>query len=129
MGLFGGSKGFAFSTTNVDEKNLSQSLGDLSSSNIQSGGDVTVNGLWGEDAQAFITGVTDFATKTTIANSDLATQAAAANSDLAGKAIQQVALGYQSAYSETTGMLQHLKPVLMAGLATLALIYGYKYVR
>ena len=118
MGLFGGSKGFSFSTTEVYETNTSQSLGDLSTNNIQSAGNVTVNGLWGEDAQAFINGVTD-----------LATTAATANSDLAGKAIQQVAAGYQSAYSETTGILQNLKPVLMIGIATLALIYGYKYVR
>ena len=118
MGLFGGSKGFAFSSTDVNETNTSQSLGDLSTNNIQSTGNVTINGLWGEDAQAFIGGVTD-----------LATTAATANSDLAGKAIQQVAAGYQSAYSESTGMLQQIKPVLIAGVIAFATFYAYKLAR
>ena len=120
---------YAFSETKLTENNLSQSLGDLSTSNIQSAGNVTVNGLWGEDAQAFIKGVTDFSKSAMQENNDLATKATTSTSDLAGKAIQQIALGYQSAYSETSGLLQNLKPVLMVGLATLALIYGYKYVR
>lgn len=120
---------YAFSSTDLTENNLSQSLGDLSKSNIQSGGNVTVNGLWGEDAQALISGVTDFAAKAAAANNDLATKATTSTSDLAGKAIQQIALGYQSAYSETTGILQNLKPVLIVGAAAFALVYGYKYLR
>ena len=119
----------AFSSTEITEKNLSQTLGDLSKGNIQTTGNVTVNGLWGEDAQALISGVIDYAKEAANANSDLANKATASTSDLAGKAIQQIAQGYQSAYSESTGILQNLKPVLMIGIATLALVYGYKYVR
>ena len=115
MGLFGGSKSSSSSNTTNYSYTTSQSLGDLASSNIQSSGDVTVNGLWGEDMQAFLSSVQDMANKAT-----------ASNSQVAGQAIQQVAQGYQSAYSETTGILQQLKPVLMLGAAALALMYGAK---
>lgn len=94
----------------ISRRLTSQTVGDLAKGNIQSAGDVTVNGFYGEDLENFlnvISGVTDNATSS--------------NSNLAGQSIQQVAQAYQSAYSETTGMLQQLKPVLMVGVSVLAL--------
>ena len=118
MGLFGGSKSSSSSTTTNYSYTTSQSLGDLASSNIQSSGDVTVNGLWGEDAQAFMDSISSMANKATTANSNLA-----------GNAIAEVAKGYQSAYSESTGIIQQLKPVLMVGVAALALMYGTRLIK
>lgn len=140
MGLFGGSKSSSKSTTTNYSTTSSQSLGDLSKQNIQATGDVTVNGLYGEDAQAWldysvgladksITNVSKLATDLTGEITAMAKKAAASNSDLAGAAIQQVAAGYQSAYSETTGILQQLKPVLMVGAGVLAMIYAPKLLR
>lgn len=109
---------YSISTTTNETKNQSQAVGDLSTGNIIGGGNVSsvINGLYGEDMQAFMQGV-----------KDIATTAATANSTLAGSSIQKVAESYQSAYSETTGMLQQLKPVLMLGAAALAFVYGYRY--
>lgn len=109
MGLFSSKSSSSSSTTNYTTT-TSQSLGDLSSGNIQSAGAVTVNGMWGEDMQAFLDSVENMANTATLANSNLA-----------GQSIQQVAAGYQSAYSETTGVLQQLKPVLMIGAGILAI--------
>lgn len=109
MGLFGGGSKSSSTTTNYTQT-TSQTVGDLAKGNIQSAGDVTVNGFYGEDLENFlnvISGVTDNATSS--------------NSNLAGQSIQQVVQAYQSAYSETTGMLQQLKPVLMVGVSVLAL--------
>lgn len=110
MGLFGGSKSKSSSTTTNYTTTVSQTLGDLASGNIQSSGDVTVQGFYGEDLADFLGTV-----KT------LAGTATSSNSSLAGDSIKQVAQAYQSAYSETTGMLQQLKPVLMVGVSVLAL--------
>lgn len=118
MGLFGGSKSSSSSNTTNYTTTTSQSLGDLATGNIQSAGAVTVNGMWGEDMQAFLESV-----------ESMANTATGANSNLAGKAIQQVAAGYQSAYSETTGMLQQLKPVLMVGIGVLAIVMAPKILK
>ena len=116
MGLFS-SKSKSSSTTTNYTTTVSQSLGDLSKGNIQASGDVTVNGFYGEDLDNFLGAVSDMATG--VFNS--ADKATSANSNLAGQSIQQVAQAYQSAYSETTGMLQQLKPVLMVGISVVAL--------
>lgn len=118
MGLFGGSKSSSTSSTKNYSYTTSQSLGDLASGNIQSTGDVVVNGLYGEDAQAFLSAV-----------NDMANAATTATSNLAGSAISEVAKGYQSAYSESTGIIQQLKPVLLAGAAVLALAYSSKFIK
>lgn len=118
MGLFGGSKSSSSSNTTNYTTTTSQSLGDLSAGNVQSAGDVTINGMWGEDMQAFLESV-----------ESMANTATSANSNLAGKSIQQVAAGYQSAYSETTGILQQLKPVLMIGAGILAIVMAPKILR
>lgn len=110
MGLFGGSKSSSSSTTTNYTTTISQSLGDLSKGNVQSAGDVTINGLWGEDLEGFL-GVVG----------NMTSEATSSNSTLAGNSIAEVAKAYQSAYSETTGMLQQLKPVLMVGISVLAL--------
>lgn len=140
MGLFGGSKSSSSSTTTNYSTTSSQSLGDLSKNNIQASGNVVVNGLYGEDATAWldyssgladkaIDNVANLATNLTGEITSMAKKAAASNSDLAGAAIQQVAAGYQSAYSETTGILQQLKPVLMVGVGVLAMVYAPKLLR
>lgn len=117
MGLFGGSKSKSTSTTTNQTTTVSQSLGDLSKGNIQASGDVTVNGFYGEDLDNFLGSVRDM-TSGIFKSADKATSS---NSNLAGQSIQQVAQAYQSAYSETTGMLQQLKPVLMVGISVVAL--------
>lgn len=114
MGLFGGSKSSSSSNTTNYTTTISQATGDLAHGNIQGAGDITVNGLWGDEMMGFL---------------DTINQVASGNADLAGKSIEQVAKGYQSAYSETTGMLQQLKPVLMVGVGLLALMYGVKYLK
>lgn len=118
MGLFGGSKSSSSSTTTNYTTTVSQSLGDLATGNIQGSGDITVNGMWGEDMQAFLESV-----------ESMANTSISANSNIAGKAMQQVAAGYQSAYSESTGILQQLKPVLMVGLGVLALVLAPKILK
>lgn len=117
MGLFSSKSKSTSSTTNTSYT-ASQSLGDLSTGNIQSTGDVTINGLWGEDMAGFLDSVTDIA--------NLATSS---TSNLAGKAIQEVAAGYQSAYSPSTGALQQLKPVLMLALGIFALATAPKILK
>lgn len=117
MGLFSSKSKSTSSTTNY-EYNTSQSLGDLSTGNVQSAGDVTINGLWGEDMAGFLENV-----------KDIANTASSSTSDLAGRAIQQVAAGYQSAYSPTTGALQQLKPVLMLALGIFALATAPKILK
>ncbi len=114
MGLFGGSKSSSSSTVSNYTTTTSQTTGDLAHGNIQGAGDITVYGMYGDDMQAFL---------------DTMTTVASGNADLAGKSIEQVAKGYQSAYSETTGMLQQLKPVLMVGVGLLALMYGVKFLK
>lgn len=124
MGLFSSKSKSSSSTTNTSYT-ASQSLGDLSTGNIQSTGDVTINGLWGEDMEGFLDSVGNI-----IDNAfNTANTAASANSNLAGKAIQQVAAGYQSAYSPATGALQQLKPVLIAGIGVLMLIAAPKILK
>lgn len=125
MGLFGGSKSSSSSKTYNYQYTTSQSLGDLSTGNIQSTGNVTVNGMWGEDMQAFLDSVSGIVSDV----KDLSEKATAANSDIAGAAMAEVAQGYQSAYSETTGILQQLKPVLMVGAGILAIIFAPKILR
>lgn len=135
MGLFGGSKSKSTSTsTTTNETNTySQSLGDLSRNNIMSGGDATIYGLYGEDMQAFLSSVTDTTNKvldTTNSVTDklesLAKMATTTSANLAGNSIAEVAKSYQSAYSETTGMLQQIKPVLFVGVLALSAMYGLK---
>lgn len=106
------------STTKQTTTNQNYAVGDLSTGNIQSTGNVEINGLWGEDLSGFL--------KST---QDIVTAATAANSKLSGSAIQQVAAGYQSAYSETTGILQQLKPVLMVAAGVAAVVYLPKFLR
>ncbi len=118
MGLFGGSKSSSSSTTKNYQYNYNQSLGDLSSGNIQNVGDLVVNGLWGEDMAVFLDAV-----------ESMANTATSANSNLAGQSIAEVAKSYQSAYSETTGILQQLKPVLMIGAGILAIVLAPKILR
>lgn len=117
MGLFSSKSKSSSKTTNYTY-NTSQSLGDLSSGNIQGAGDITVNGLWGEDMLAFLDTV-----------ESMTNTATTANSNLAGDSIAMVAKGYQSAYSETTGILQQLKPVLMVGAGILAIILAPKILK
>lgn len=117
MGLFGGSSKSSSSTKNYNYT-TSQTLGDLSSGNIQSSGNVTVNGMWGEDMLAFLDSV-----------ESMANTATAANANLAGDSIAMVAQGYQSAYSETTGIFQQLKPVLMVAAGLLAIILAPKILK
>lgn len=109
---FFSSKSSSKSSTQNTSYTSSLSLGDLASGNIQSTGAVTVNGLWGEDLAGFLDIV-----------QDTVQQATQSNSKLAGQAIQSVASGYQSAYSETTGILQQLKPVLMVAAGVAAVVY------
>ncbi|MBQ8436767.1 MAG: hypothetical protein IJX20_03860 [Alphaproteobacteria bacterium] len=116
MGLFGGSK--SSSTVTNYTTTISQSLGDLANSNIQSAGDVSVNGMWGEDLQVFLDNM-----------ENIVNTATASNSNLAGDSIAAVAKGYQSAYSETTGMIQELKPVLMVGAGILAIVLAPKILK
>ena len=116
MGLFSSKSKSSSSTTNYTTT-TSQSLGDLSKGNIQSAGDVTVNGFYGEDLENFLETVGDMTTGIF----ESADKATSSNSNLAGQSIQQVAQAYQSAYSETTGMLHQLKPVLMIGATIVAL--------
>lgn len=117
MGLFSSKSSSSSSTTNYTTT-ISQGLGDLSTGNIQGAGDITVNGMWGEDMQAFLDSV-----------ESMANTATTANSNLAGKSIEQVAAGYQSAYSETTGILQQLKPVLLVGAGILAIVLAPKILK
>lgn len=116
MGLFS-SKSKSSSTTTNQTTTVSQSLGDLSKGNIQASGDVTVNGFYGEDLDNFLGAIKDI----TGGVFGTTSKATSSNSNLAGQSIQQVAQAYQSAYSETTGMLQQLKPVLMVGISVVAL--------
>lgn len=116
MGLFS-SKSKSSSTTTNYTTTMSQSLGDLAKGNIQASRDVTVNGFYGEDLDNFLGAVKDI----TGGVFDTTSKATSSNSNLAGQSIQQVAQAYQSAYSETTGMLQQLKPVLMLGISVVAL--------
>lgn len=125
MGLFGGSKSSSTSTTKNYTYNYNQSLGDLASGNIQGAGDIQVNGLWGEDMALFLDTVKDI----TADMSNLTSKATSANSNLAGQSISEVAKSYQSAYSETTGILQQLKPVLMVGAGILAIVLAPKILR
>lgn len=106
------------SSTKQTTTNQNYSVGDLSTGNIQSTGAVTVNGLWGDDLSGFLDIV-----------QDTVQQATSSNSQLAGDAIQKVAAGYQSAYSETTGILQQLKPVLMVAAGVAAIVYLPKVLR
>lgn len=124
MGLFS-SKSKSSSTTKNETFNTSQSLGDLSTGNIQSSGDVTINGLWGEDMSGFLQSVKEL-TSGALSAADAATTS---NSNLAGAAIAEVARGYQSAYSPATGALQQLKPVLLAGLGFLMLLTAPKILK
>ena len=112
------SKSSSKSNTTNTSYTSSLSLGDLSSGNIQSTGNVEVNGLWGEDLAGFLDIV-----------QDTVQQATQSNSTLAGQAIQSVAAGYQSAYSETTGILQQLKPVLMVAAGVAAVVYLPKFLK
>lgn len=106
------------STTKQETTNQNYSVGDLSTGNIQSTGNVEINGLWGEDLSGFL--------KST---QDIVNAATSATSKLSGNAIQQVASGYQSAYSETTGIIQQLKPILMIAAGAAAIYYLPKFVR
>ena len=113
MSLFK-SKSSSSSTTTNQTTNLSGSQGDLSSGNIQGFGDVTVTGIYGEDLGDLL---------------DTLRSATQSNSQLAGSAISEVAAGYQSAYSETSGIIRQLKPVLMVAAGILALVYAPKLLR
>lgn len=106
------------STTKQETTNQNYSVGDLSTGNIQSTGNVEINGLWGEDLSGFL--------KST---QDIVNAATSATSKLSGSAIEKVAAGYQSAYSETTGIIQQLKPVLMIAAGAAAIYYLPKFVR
>lgn len=118
MGIFGGSKSRSSSTTTNYTTTVSQTLGDLATGNFQSAGDQTIYGLAGEDLGGFLAAV-----------QSMANAATTGNSNLAGKSIEQVAKGYQSAYSESTGIIQQLKPVLMIGAGLLAIILAPKILK
>ena len=117
MGLFS-SKSSSSSTVTNYTTTISQGLGDLSTGNIQGGGDIQVNGLWGEDMALFLETMQNITNKAT-----------ESNSKLAGDSISEVAKSYQSAYSETTGILQQLKPVLMIGIGILAIVLAPKILK
>ena len=113
MGLFSSSSKSKSVTTN-ETFNTSGSIGDLSTGNIQGFGDVTVTGIYGEDLGDLL---------------DTLRAATQSNSTLAGNAISEVAQGYQSAYSETSGIIRQLKPVLMVAAGILAFLYAPKIIR
>jgi len=113
MSLFK-SKSSSTSTTTNQTTNLTGSQGDLSSGNVLGFGDVVVNGVWGDDLSYLL---------------DTLNNASASNSAIAGSAIQEVAAGYQSAYSETSGIIRQLKPVLMVAAGVLALLYAPKILK
>lgn len=113
MGLFS-SKSKSTSTTTNQTTNLSGSIGDLSSGNVQGGNDVYVNGIYGDDLGYLL---------------ETLNNASASNSKIAGSAIQEVAAGYQSAYSETSGIIREIKPVLMLAAGILAIVYAPKILR
>ena len=151
MGLFGGSKSTSTSTTKNENYTQSMTSGDLSHGNIMVGDTATINGLYGEDMQAFVENLTTSMKNTintavdsveSLANkainaaassaenaASVANKAATSNSNLAGSSIAEVARSYQSAYSESTGIIQQLKPVMLLGVAALALVYGGKYLK
>ena len=113
MSLFK-SKSSSTSTTTNQTTNLSGTIGDLSTGNVQGGGDVYVNGIYGDDLGYLL---------------ETLNAASSSNSKIAGSAIQEVAAGYQSAYSETSGILRQLKPVLMVAAGILTIIYAPKILR
>lgn len=113
MGLFSSSSKSKSVTTN-ETYNTSGSIGDLSTGNVQGFGDVTVTGIYGEDLGDLL---------------DTLRSATQSNSTLAGTAISEVAQGYQSAYSETSGIIRQLKPVLMVAVGVLALVYAPKLLK
>lgn len=113
MGLFS-SKSKSSSTTTNQTTNTSGSIGDLSTGNIQGFGDVAVYGIYGEDLGDLL---------------DTLRSATQSNSTLAGNAIAEVAAGYQSAYSETSGIIRQIKPVLMVVAGILTLIYAPKILK
>lgn len=113
MSLFS-SKSSSKSTTTNQTTNVSGSIGDLATGNIQASGDISVTGIYGEDLGDLLETLRD------------ATQS---NSKLAGTAISEVAQGYQSAYSETSGILRQLKPVLMVAAGILTFIYAPKILK
>lgn len=113
MGLFSSSSKSKSTTTN-ETTNVSGSIGDLATGNIQGSGDITVTGISGNDLGDLLYTLRS------------ATQS---NSQLAGSAISEVAQGYQSAYSETSGIIRQLKPVLMVAAGILAFLYAPKIIR
>lgn len=113
MSLFK-SKSSSTSTTTNQTTNLTGSQGDLSHGNIQGFGDVNVAGIYGDDLGDLL---------------ETLRGATESNSKLAGSAISEVAAGYQSAYSETSGIIRTLKPVLMVVAGVLTLLYAPKILR
>lgn len=113
MSLFSSKSSSKSSTTN-QTTNTSGSIGDLSTGNIQGYGDIVVTGIYGEDLNDLL---------------DTIKSATQSNSNIAGTAITEVAAGYQSAYSETSGILRQLKPVLMVAAGVLALVYAPKILK
>ena len=118
MGLFGGSKSRSSSTTTSTTTTTSQSLGDLAKNNIQTTGDVTIDGFYGQDFEnllGFLKSSQDAALK------DTTTSIADSN--------RRVAAAYNSAYSGSTGIITSLRPVLLVGVGILALIIAPKLLK
>lgn len=118
MGLFGGSKSSSSSNTTNYTTTTSQSLGDLSTGNIQAAGNVDVQGFYGEDLNNFL-GFLDksYNTALTTTNSNIADS---------NRRIQEA---YNNAYSGSTGIITSLRPVLIVGVGLLALIMAPKILR
>lgn len=118
MGLFGGSKSSSSSTTTNYTTNTSQSLGDLSTGNIQSGGDVYVDGFYGQDFENLI-GFLKESQETALKNTT--TNIADSN--------RRIAEAYNAAYSGSSGIITSLRPVLMVGVSLLAVILAPKILK
>lgn len=101
----------SYALTTNHEQNTSQSLGDLAKGNIQAGQDVnqTIYGLYGEELDGFLN-----------VTSEIANNAMNKTNSSLSQSLSHIANAYQSAYQESSGILQQLKPVLMVGAVVLA---------
>lgn len=101
----------SYASTRNEQTNVSQSLGDLATGNLQAGENInqTIYGLYGEELSGFLN------TTSSMANKALETSSSSLNDSL-----NYVANAYQSAYQEGSGILQQLKPVLMVGAVVVA---------
>lgn len=118
MGLFGGSKSSSSSNTTNYTTTTSQSLGDLSTGNIQAAGNVEVQGFYGDDLDNFL----GFLDK----SYNQALQATTTNIADSNRRIQEA---FTDAYSGSSGTLTKLRPVLIIGACVLALAVAPKLLR